>query len=89
MAAEVRRPLKWLRQEFGDKAIPWLAYPYGLDSDAAHRAAADALYAGGLRIGGGWHKAGDVSRFARPRFNVSSGLSLAGFRARLIGAMPL
>lgn len=89
IAREVERPLNWLRTEFGEKAIPWLAYPYGLDSEEAHRAAADALYAGGLRIGGGWHKASDVSAFARPRFNVPAGLSLAGFRARLTGAMPL
>jgi peptidoglycan/xylan/chitin deacetylase (PgdA/CDA1 family) len=88
IAAELERPLDWLRTEFGEKAIPWLAYPYGLDSEDVHRAAADALYAGGLRIGGGWHKATDVSPFARPRLNVSAGLSLAGFRARVIGAMP-
>ena len=89
IASEVEQPLNWLRAEFGEKAIPWIAYPYGLDSDEARRAAADALYAGGLRIGGGWHKATEVSAFARPRLNVSAGLSLAGFHARLIGALPL
>jgi peptidoglycan/xylan/chitin deacetylase (PgdA/CDA1 family) len=89
IASEVERPLNWLRAEFGEKAVPWLAYPYGLDCEAAHRAAADASYTGGLRIGGGWHRATDVSAFARPRLNVSAGLSLAGFRARLIGALPL
>ena len=88
VATEVERPLNWLRAEFGEKAIPWLAYPYGLDSEAAHRAAADAQYAGGLGIGGGWHKDIEVSAFARPRLNVSAGMTLAGFRARLIGAMP-
>lgn len=87
IAAEVERPLDWLRAEFGEKVIPWLAYPYGLDSDDARRAAANASYSGALRIGGGWHRAADVSAFARPRLSIPGSLSVAGFRARLIGAM--
>jgi peptidoglycan/xylan/chitin deacetylase (PgdA/CDA1 family) len=89
IAEEVEHSLTWLLAEFGAKTIPWLAYPYGLDSEAAHRAAANARYAGGVRIGGGWHKASDVSAFTRPRLNVAAGLSLAAFRARLTGALPL
>src|SRR5206468_11497064 len=88
IVAEVRQSRAWLRAEFGTKAIDWLAYPYGLDSRAVHRAVADASYAGALRISGGWHRAADVSPFARPRFSVSSDLSVAGLRARLFGAMP-
>jgi peptidoglycan/xylan/chitin deacetylase (PgdA/CDA1 family) len=87
IAEEVERPLAWLRAEFGEKAIPWLAYPYGLDSAESRRAVAKASYAGGLRIGGGWHRATDVSAFARPRLAIPGHLSLAGFRARLLGAM--
>lgn len=87
IAEEVERPLAWLRAEFGEKAVPWLAYPYGLDSDESRRAVAKASYAGGLRMGGGWHRATDVSAFARPRLGISRNLSLAGFRARLLGAM--
>jgi peptidoglycan/xylan/chitin deacetylase (PgdA/CDA1 family) len=88
VAEEVERSLVWLRAEFGAKAIPWLAYPYGLASDEAHRALARASYVGGLRIGGGWHRAADTAAFARPRLGIPGNLSLDGFRARLLGAMP-
>jgi peptidoglycan/xylan/chitin deacetylase (PgdA/CDA1 family) len=86
LVAEVRRSREWLRSEFGDKALDWLAYPYGIDSSKVHRALADASYAGALRIDGGWHRASDVSRFARPRFSVGSRLSVAGLRTRVNGA---
>jgi peptidoglycan/xylan/chitin deacetylase (PgdA/CDA1 family) len=84
---ELERSRDWLRAEFGKNAIDWLAYPYGLDSREAHRAAADAGYRGALRIVGGWHRPSDVSPFARPRLNVSAGVSKAGFRARLLGGV--
>jgi peptidoglycan/xylan/chitin deacetylase (PgdA/CDA1 family) len=88
LAREVRQSRAWLKAEFGERTIDWLAYPYGLDSAAARRAVADASYSGALRISGGWHRAHEVSPFARPRFNVSAGLSVAGLRARLLGALP-
>ena len=87
IAAELERSRDWLRAEFGEKAIPWLAYPYGLDSKDARRAAANASYAGALRIGGGWHSASDVPALARPRLSIPGNLSLPGFRARLLGVM--
>jgi peptidoglycan/xylan/chitin deacetylase (PgdA/CDA1 family) len=87
IAAELESSRKWLRAEFGDKAINWLAYPYGLDSDEVHRVVAEAGYSGALRIDGGWHRPTEVFRFARPRFNIASGLSASGLRARLTGAM--
>lgn len=87
VSAELERSRDWLRTEFGKKTIDWLAYPYGLDSKVAHRAAEGAGYRGALRIAGGWHRPSDVSPFARPRLNVSAGLSIAGFRARLLGAV--
>lgn len=83
---EVRESRDWLRAEFGDKALDWLAYPYGLDSKEVHSRVAKASYVGALRIDGGWHRPTDVSPFARPRFSVGSGLSVAGLRARLNGA---
>jgi peptidoglycan/xylan/chitin deacetylase (PgdA/CDA1 family) len=87
VATEVRRSREWLHAEFGEKVIDWLAYPYGLESVQAQVAVADASYAGALRIGGGWHRATEVSPFARPRLNVGAGLSVAGLRARLHGAV--
>jgi peptidoglycan/xylan/chitin deacetylase (PgdA/CDA1 family) len=86
VVAEVRDSRDWLRAEFGNKALDWIAYPYGLDSIEVHRAVAEASYTGALRIGGGWHRPADVSRFARPRFSVGSRLTAAGLRARLNGA---
>jgi len=85
--AEVRGSREWLRAEFGDRAIDWLAYPYGLDSVDVHHAVARASYQGAVRIAGGWHRASEVSPFARPRFSIGSGLSVAGLRARLHGAV--
>jgi peptidoglycan/xylan/chitin deacetylase (PgdA/CDA1 family) len=87
VATEVRRSREWLRAEFGEKVINWLAYPYGLESVEARAAVADASYAGALCIGGGWHRAADVSPFARPRLSIPTGLSVAGLRARLQGAV--
>ena len=87
VVTEVRRSREWLRAEFGEKAIDWLAYPYGLESVQARVAVADASYTGALGIGGGWHRAAEVSPFARPRLNIAAGLSVAGFRARLHGAL--
>ena len=87
VALELVRSRDWLRAEFGEKALPWVAYPYGLDSEEVSRAAARASYAGGLRIGGGWHRASDTFAFARPRLSIAGSLSVAGLRARLLGAM--
>jgi len=87
VVVEVRRSREWLRAEFGEKVIDWLAYPYGLESVEARVAVADASYAAALCIGGGWHRAAEVSPFARPRFSIGAGLSVAGLRARLHGAV--
>lgn len=87
LVAEIRQSRDWLRSEFGDKAIDWLAYPYGIDSGKVHRAVEAASYAGAVRIDGGWHRPSEVSPFARPRFSVGSRLSVNGLRARLNGAI--
>jgi peptidoglycan/xylan/chitin deacetylase (PgdA/CDA1 family) len=85
--SEVVRSRDWLRSHFADKAIPWLAYPYGLDSTLAHLVLADASYRGAVRIVGGWHTVGEFSPFSRPRLNVPAGLSADGLRSRLLGAV--
>jgi peptidoglycan/xylan/chitin deacetylase (PgdA/CDA1 family) len=87
VVTEVRRSREWLHTEFADKAIDWLAYPYGLESLQARVAVADASYAGALGINGGWHSASEAPPFARPRLNVPAGLSVAGLVARLQGAI--
>lgn len=87
VVSEISRSRAWLRREFQTKAIDWLAYPYGVDSIAAHHALADMSYAGALHITGGWHRASQVSRFARPRLNIPAGLSVAGLKLRTLGAV--
>lgn len=83
---ELVRPLTWLRERF-PRALPWMAYPYGLESPGVRTATRAAGYVGAFLVGGGWMAAGD-DRWALPRFNVSAGLSLAGFRIRLAGLLP-
>jgi peptidoglycan/xylan/chitin deacetylase (PgdA/CDA1 family) len=87
IVSELSRSRAWLKAQFAGKAIDWLAYPYGLDSVAARHAAADASYTGALRISGGWHDPARVSPFSRPRLNVPSGLSVAGLKTRMLGAL--
>ena len=81
---ELVRPLEWLRERFS-AVIPWLAYPYGLSSAAAERAAAEVGYAGALRVEGGWIPDGFANPFALPRLNIPAGLSADGFRLRMQG----
>jgi len=85
--AEVSRPKAWLHREFPGKTLDWLAYPYGHDSETAHGALLHFCYVAAVKIDGGWHRADNVARFARPRLNVPSGLSVAGLKARILGAL--
>jgi peptidoglycan/xylan/chitin deacetylase (PgdA/CDA1 family) len=85
--SEISRSRAWLRAEFGAKALDWLAYPYGIDSVAAHHALADASYAGGLRSRGGWYSPSLVTPYTRPRLSIPAGLSVAGLKARALGAL--
>jgi len=72
----------WLQTRFDNRAVPYVAYPYGLESPAVRRIASAAGLAGGLRVSGGWDNLrGDP--FGIPRLNVTPGLSRNGFRARV------
>lgn len=72
----------WLQERFRERAIGYVAYPYGLESHAVRRIAALAGFTGGLRVSGGWdNRRGDP--FGIPRLNVTAGLSRQGFRVRL------
>ena len=88
LAKELSDSLAWVRAQFGSSALPWLAYPYGLESPAVRDAAATAGYVAGVRIDGGWHRGALRAPFARPRLNVGSGMSVYGLRARVLGAWP-
>ena len=84
LARELTEPLKWLVATWGNRVVPWLAYPYGLTSPAVKRAAADHGYGGSLVVAGNWQRRGG-DRHEVQRYNVTNGLSTAGFRARLAG----
>lgn len=85
-AAELARTRAWL--EAGPSpAAPWIAYPYGLHSDAvveearAHAAGALRVEGGPARLNGRW--TGAAHRL--PRVNVPRGLSVEGLGLRLAG----
>lgn len=82
------RAADWLRQRFHEDAR-WLAYPYGLYSPAALRAAAAIGHWGAFRIDGGWLPRSLERRdlFRLPRLNVPAGLSREGFALRLAGLL--
>jgi peptidoglycan/xylan/chitin deacetylase (PgdA/CDA1 family) len=87
ISAELSRSADWLRANFGTRAIPWLAYPYGSHSESVQLIAQCSGYRGAVGVGGGWYDPAEATPFALPRLNVPENLSLAGFRARLIGAL--
>lgn len=86
---ELDTTLPWLRDRWPERTVPWLAYPYGLHSDSARRAAAQAEFRGGFLINGGWHRAPLADPFAIPRLHVSARLSESGFAARVAGLFPV
>lgn len=83
---ELERPAWWLQQRFGDRFIPWIAYPYGLTDHRVEAAARLAGYRAGLRVDGGWLGRSGPG-LATPRFNVPAGLRLSGFRLRTSGLL--
>ena len=85
LRSELARPIQWLRDRFSS-FVPYLTYPYGLSSHAVEDAALHAGYRGAFRVDGGWLPENPgTQRFALPRLNIASGLSVDGFRLRLSG----
>ncbi|HSM37284.1 MAG TPA: polysaccharide deacetylase family protein [Longimicrobiales bacterium] len=90
LANELAAPRGWLAEARPrGRAGPFpLAYPYGLSTAAVARAAAEAGYAHGLLVSGGWLPRAPVAgSFSLPRLNVPAGISSAGFRLRLAGLL--
>jgi peptidoglycan/xylan/chitin deacetylase (PgdA/CDA1 family) len=83
---ELVRPLVWLRERFTG-ILPYITYPYGCYSPEVERAAAAAGYRAALRIEGGWLRNGAANRYAIPRLDVPSGVSISGFRLRCSGVL--
>jgi peptidoglycan/xylan/chitin deacetylase (PgdA/CDA1 family) len=84
LAAEMKRPLDWLRERFPSEARPWLAYPYGLADARVEAAARAAGYVAAFRVSGGWTRSDDPS-MGMARLNIPAGLSPRGLAARLSG----
>lgn len=84
---ELERPLRWLTDRF-EAFVPWLSYPYGRYDPDVERAAAEAGYAGAVRLGGGWvPDGGRLDCYATPRVNIPAGVSLDGFALRVSGLL--
>ncbi len=81
---ELVAPLEWLSTNPG-RAVPMVAYPYGLSSTLVGPAADAAGYRAGLRVVGGWLPPAGTGRWAVPRLNVPAGLSAEGYALRLAG----
>jgi peptidoglycan/xylan/chitin deacetylase (PgdA/CDA1 family) len=84
---ELVRSKEWLASRFPDAFIPWLSYPYGIESAEARAAASEAGYAASLRGAGGRFRPGMAPVQALPRLNVPAGLSPAGFALRVAGLL--
>lgn len=84
VANEVLRALEWLRAG-ASRWIPWIAYPYGLSSEAVRRVASRLGLEGGVRITGGWLPRSVHDPMDLPRLNVPAGMTERGFLLRLAG----
>lgn len=84
---EVERPLAWLRERVGDAAVPAFAYPYGRSSGPTRRTVRAAGYAAAFRVSGGRMRTEPEDAHALPRINVPAGVSVDGFRLRVLGLL--
>ena len=84
LAEELRTPIPWLTEMFGDRFLNYFAYPYGLSDARVEMAAKAAGYRMAFRVTGGWTAPAEPP-YRRPRLNVPAGLSPAGMRLRGMG----
>ncbi len=84
LADELARPREWLEQALGPSVIPWLAYPYGLESATTRDAARRAGYVGAVRVDGGWTSVSE-DPMARSRLAVGPRHSIESIRSWLGG----
>jgi len=84
---ELIRSKAWLESRFPQAYVPWLSYPYGIESAETRAAAGEAGYAASVRVTGGRFRPGAAPVQALPRLNVPAGLSVAGFALRAAGLL--
>ncbi len=82
---ELTRSKAWLESMFPQISIPWLSYPYGLETADTRADAQAAGYLASVRGAGGHFRPGAAPLHALPRLNVPAGLSAAGFALRAAG----
>jgi peptidoglycan/xylan/chitin deacetylase (PgdA/CDA1 family) len=86
--SEMARSREWLSSH-SRRYVDWIAYPYGLHSNAVERLAAK-YFEGALLVSGGLAERRGKSRsnrFAVPRVNVPRGITLDGLKLRLSGLL--
>jgi peptidoglycan/xylan/chitin deacetylase (PgdA/CDA1 family) len=82
---ELTRSKAWLESAFPQVSIPWLSYPYGLETVDTRADAQAAGYVASVRGAGGHFQPGAAPLHALPRLNVPAGLSGPGFALRTAG----
>lgn len=87
VSQELRRSHGWLAERFAS-VVPWLAYPYGIFSEAVERQARESCE-GALSLAGRIVPAsvGPEDRHRVPRINIPAGMSLDGFELRISGVV--
>lgn len=85
LQTELSGSLADLKARWGSRAIPWLAYPYGLADCRVVNAARVSGYSGAFLVSGGVLKRPIQSMYMLPRINVPSSMTLAGLRLRMAG----
>ena len=85
--AELSRSKAWLYSKFPQASIPWLSYPYGLESAETRTSASETGYVASVRVSGGRFRPGAAPLQALPRLNIPAGLSTAGFALRAAGLL--
>jgi peptidoglycan/xylan/chitin deacetylase (PgdA/CDA1 family) len=84
---EIERTAEWLASNYPERSCRAVAYPYGIaPTSPSHH---DALHAGLIASGGYFDTASALEEWRLPRWNIPSGMSIYGFRARLDGWLSM
>jgi peptidoglycan/xylan/chitin deacetylase (PgdA/CDA1 family) len=80
---EMAHSFAWIREHFSASAIPWISYPYGIDSEDVRAGVSASGYAAAVRVDGGWLARNAVAGSMTPRVNVPAGIGRGRFRSYL------
>lgn len=85
LQTELSDSLAEIEARWGSRAIPWLAYPYGLANPRVVDAARVAGFEGAFLTSGGVLDRPIQSMYVLPRISVPSLMTVAGLRLRMAG----